>query len=1719
MAPAKDPGPQLKSSTGLAVDVAPLTLAAPGLQKPVVARMTAVTKPLAQSPVSGLLPFVTLAPAADGNQRGSTESPLLLGFMAGGREVDRKASVEDESLARTVDSTETSLMTTATNSLTSFQVKATRTSTNLDITPPTVSLTAPTNNASVSGTVSLTASASDNVKVAGVQFYVDGTPLGAEDTKSPYNASWNTTTVANGTHTLTARARDAAGNITTSTVTVTVDNTKPTVSLAAPAGGVPVSSTVNLAATASDNDRVTQVQFFVDNNTTPLAIDTSPDPTSGYYSVSWDTTTVTNGTHTLKAVAYDAAGNTTTSTVVVPVDNTKPTVSLAAPANGAPVSGAVTLSATASDNVGVTEVRFVVDNNTTPLATDTGSPYNASWDTTTVANGTHTLKAVASDAAGNITTSTVNIIVENEANLPVDGLAATTTQIPLGAWPDFLATKGSQVYVLNAGESTVSIIDTNTNTVIRTSEQLEAGGAMALSPDGERLYVAEYLGTRVFVLDAETLELDGEPINVRTTYGGTLALSPDGSRLYVGSLNREIEYDEYGNAYYGNSTAWVSVVDTETRDVIAEIPVGWSVGNVELSPDGKLLYANAPDRVYVIDAVTNTQITSFTVGGQPADVAFSPDSKRAYITNLHTGELYVVDTVTNTVIARPIIDTIDYRYFPEGYEHEAGFPTDLEVSDDGSRIYIARGDDIVVVEAATNSVVGEIPVATNIPNDGAQSLTITEAGTIYVTLEDTVVAVNIAPAQTQSSFALTGQDSGARTMSMAAAVNSAPTATVSPTTVNQATGAVAGTVNGVDVDGNPLTYSVPVSGSGAPTKGAVSINKDTGAFAYQPSTGARLAAQTTSVPDFDTFTVNVNDGQVTTPVTVTVAVLPAVATLATPGDTVALGSGANPSAVAVYGNRSYVANATARTVEVIDTETNQVIATVPVQTSPSAIAVSPDGKSVWVANSGSRTVQRIDTQSNTVVATVTVGTTPTALAVTGDSVWVANAGSNSVSRISTTSNTVVATTKVGSAPSAIAVSGDKVYVANKSSNSISVISTATNKVTQTKSSVTAPSSLAVSGGKLYVTQQGSLNRVLVLNSSTLAQIGTINLQAIPTSVAITPDGAQAYVTTSNHRVIVINTQTNSVASTTVINSASGTGGHVVAVDSSGTNGMVYITDAAVNSVRVLSLNRGNTAPAATADPTAELTDTTKGVIAGSLNVKDWDGDTVTYTVTSQPASSTITGVSVGRVDVTAAGIYTFTPSLAARDKAAQTSTADTATFTIRATDTFGATRDVPITVPIAPTQPDSPIATTSRPVIVGLHPADVVFSGNNAYVANYASGNLSVIDTRTNSVVGTIPVVGDSLAASTDGSRIYVTKYAGVAVVDTATNEIVNSFDVPVQYQSGVQTGGSRVIDVAVDPDDSSVIYALRQYTSYQGNYGSLSRIDTDTGEVTTISTPYVRDIEATKTAAGTRIYAGQYDASAVKIYDGATLAVAGTVQLTALGSGSYVTNVAVSTDGKRVYALVSPSDGYGRAKSLSVIDTATNSEIATIAIPSGASDVSVSRDGSRVYVAQYDGRTTMVIDAVTNRVSGSFITDQSSGTAQFVAESPNGTLYITDYDLRTVYAVKVGDTTPPTNAAPTWNGLTETIDPTTGVTTGSVNVGDGDGDALKYYVSSPYLSWGSLTLDENTGSYTYTPALTPGPETIMWQESFTVVVTDGHYTTTGTVYVQTFVDPYSLML
>jgi len=269
-----------------------------------------------------------------------------------------------------------------------------------DTTAPTIALTAPSNGATVSGTATLSANATDNVGVAGVQFRVDGVNVGAEDGVSPYSVPWNTVGVSAGSHSITALARDAAGNTTTSAVvTVTVNNgdvQAPTVSLTAPVAGATVSGSVTVSASASDNVGIAGVQFRVDG------VNLGTEDTTAPYSLTWSSASFSNGTHSLTAVARDAAGNTTTSaarTVTVSNaggDSQAPTVSLTAPAAGATVSGSVTVSASASDNVGIVGVQFRVDGVNFGTE-DTRAAYSRTWDSLTVGNGTHSLTAVARD--------------------------------------------------------------------------------------------------------------------------------------------------------------------------------------------------------------------------------------------------------------------------------------------------------------------------------------------------------------------------------------------------------------------------------------------------------------------------------------------------------------------------------------------------------------------------------------------------------------------------------------------------------------------------------------------------------------------------------------------------------------------------------------------------------------------------------------------------------------------------------------------------------------------------------------------------------------------------------------------------------------------------------------------------------------------------------------------------------------------------------------------------------------------------------------------------------------------------------------------------------------------------------------------------------------------------------------------------------------------------
>jgi hypothetical protein len=243
------------------------------------------------------------------------------------------------------------------------------------------------------------------------------------------------------------------------------DSTAPTIAVTSPTSGANVSGTVALAATASDNVAVTNVQFRVNGANVG-----APD-TVAPYGASWNTTGLASGSYAITAIASDAAGNATTSAAInVTIgDASAPTV-----------SGTVALAASASDNVGVASVQFRV-NGTNVGAADTTSPYAASWATTGLAAGTYTITAVATDAAGNQATSAgVNVtiagsVVINARSVAFDspshnatgtGGQAIVTSYQLEIWAAGSSTTGTPLHTSDMGKPVSS---TTALTIDRTA--------------------------------------------------------------------------------------------------------------------------------------------------------------------------------------------------------------------------------------------------------------------------------------------------------------------------------------------------------------------------------------------------------------------------------------------------------------------------------------------------------------------------------------------------------------------------------------------------------------------------------------------------------------------------------------------------------------------------------------------------------------------------------------------------------------------------------------------------------------------------------------------------------------------------------------------------------------------------------------------------------------------------------------------------------------------------------------------------------------------------------------------------------------------------------------------------------------------------------------------------------------------------------------------------
>lgn len=311
-----------------------------------------------------------------------------------------------------------------------------------DWVPPSVSLLDP--GAAIHGTVTLAANASDPYGSGVASVRIERAAAGSgnwtticSDVSAPYSCELDTTALANDYYDLRAVATDNASFTSTDAIAdIQVDNRAPAVTMSDP--GSPLSGVVTLTAEASD----------ADSGIASVTIQRSPDgkaswtdvctATTSPYSCRFDTRTVAEGLYDLRAIATDAAGNSTVSATVQNrrVDNTISSVSLEDP--GSYLRGTVSLLASASSTAGVASVAIqrspAGKGSWTEICRVTASPYSCTWNTTAVADGSYDLRAVMTTGTGAVVNSAI-VAARQVDNTPVRGLdvqAANRTGGTLG---------------------------------------------------------------------------------------------------------------------------------------------------------------------------------------------------------------------------------------------------------------------------------------------------------------------------------------------------------------------------------------------------------------------------------------------------------------------------------------------------------------------------------------------------------------------------------------------------------------------------------------------------------------------------------------------------------------------------------------------------------------------------------------------------------------------------------------------------------------------------------------------------------------------------------------------------------------------------------------------------------------------------------------------------------------------------------------------------------------------------------------------------------------------------------------------------------------------------------------------------------------------------------------------------------------------------------------
>ena len=536
-------------------------------------------------------------------------------------------------------------------------------------TGPSVALTSPVANAQFKApaSIAITANATDaDGTVTKVAFYRGTTLLGTVTT-APYTFNW--TNVAIGTYSLTAKATDNNGVVTTSTaVSVNVvANTGPSVALTSPVANAQFKAPASIAITANATDAdgtVTKVAFY--RGTTLLGtVTTAP------YTFNW--TNVAIGTYSLTAKATDNNGVVTTSTAisVKVVANLPPSVSITSPVANAQFNAPanIAMAATATDAGGtISKVDFY--NGTTLLRTVTAAPYTFNW--TNVPAGTYSLTAKATDNSGATTTSTaVSVTVKVVANLPpsvsiTSPVANTQFNAPANIAISATATDAngtiSKVDFYNGttllGSKTTAPYTFNwTNvpagTYSLTAKATDNSGATTTS-------TAVSVTVKVVANLPPSVSITSPVANTQFNAPANIAISATATDAN-GTISKVDFYN--GTTLLGSKTAapytfnWTNVpVGTYSLTAKATDNSGATTTSTAVSVTVKVV-ANLPPSVSITSPVANTQFNA------PANIAISATATDANGT-ISKVDFYNGTTLLRTVTAAPY--TFNWTNVPVG---------------------------------------------------------------------------------------------------------------------------------------------------------------------------------------------------------------------------------------------------------------------------------------------------------------------------------------------------------------------------------------------------------------------------------------------------------------------------------------------------------------------------------------------------------------------------------------------------------------------------------------------------------------------------------------------------------------------------------------------------------------------------------------------------------------------------------------------------------------------------------------------------------------------------------------------------------------------------------------------------------------------------------------------------------------------------------------------